>query len=154
MRGNLTGVTSGEELIKSFTFDATNRMTMSSGVKDGIRKRADYRYNGLGQRVGQRVYENENINPEKEIYYTLDLTRQYHNLLNLKDNITDKEQIYYWDMNVVSMEENEAYCYYLQDDLGSPMQLLDEEGLIMETYGFDEFGVELPTDNILAVNAK
>ena len=127
---------------------------MSSGVKDGIRKRADYRYNGLGQRVGQRVYENENINPEKEIYYTLDLTRQYHNLLNLKDNITDKEQIYYWDMNVVSMEENEAYCYYLQDDLGSPMQLVDEEGLIIETYGFDEFGMELPTDDNLAVNAN
>ena len=127
---------------------------MSSGIKDGIRKRADYRYNGLGQRVGQRVYENDNMNPEKEMQYTIDITRQYHNLLNLKDNITDKDQIYYWDMNVAVMEENEAYSYYLQDYLGSPMQLLDEEGLIMETYGFDEFGVELPTDNIMAVNAN
>ena len=52
------------------------------------------------------------------------------------------------------MEEDEAYSYYLQDDLGSPMQLLDEEGLVMETYGFDEFGVELPTDNILEVNVN
>lgn len=154
MRGNLTGVIRGEELIKSFTFDATNRMSMSSGVKDGIRKRADYRYNGLGQRVGQRVYAEESINPEKEIHYTLDLTRQYHNLLNLKDGITDKEQTYYWDMNVAAMEEDEAYSYYLQDDLGSPMQLLDEEGLVMETYGFDEFGVELPTDNFPGANSQ
>jgi len=154
MRGNLIGVTRGEELIKSFTFDATNRMTMSSGVKDGIRKRADYRYNGLGQRVGQNVYENNSINSEKEIRYTIDLTRQYHNLLNLKDDIAGKDQTYYWDMNVVSMEENEAYSYYLQDDLGSPMQLVDEDGLIMETYGFDEFGMELPTDNILAINVN
>ena len=57
-------------------------------------------------------------------------------------------------MNVAVMEKDEAYCYYLQDDLGSPMQLLDEEGLVMETYGFDEFGTELPTDNIIAVNAN
>ena len=34
------------------------------------------------------------------------------------------------------------------------MQLLDEEGHIMQIYGFDEFGVELPTDDILAVNAN
>ena len=52
------------------------------------------------------------------------------------------------------MEENEAYCYYLQDDLGSPMQLVDEDGLIMETYGFDEFGMELSIDNIVQVNAN
>lgn len=34
-------------------------------------------------------------------------------------------------------------CYFLQDDLGSPMQLVDEEGDIRETYGFDEFGLDL-----------
>ena len=34
------------------------------------------------------------------------------------------------------------------------MKLLDEEGHIMQIYGFDEFGVELPTDDILAVNAN
>lgn len=41
------------------------------------------------------------------------------------------------------MEEDGRDSYYLQDDLGSPMQLMGEEGEIRETYGFDEFGLKL-----------
>lgn len=41
------------------------------------------------------------------------------------------------------MEEDGTDSYYLQDDLGSPMQLLDEAGKVRETYGFDEFGRNL-----------
>ena len=34
-------------------------------------------------------------------------------------------------------------AYYLQDELGSPIRLLDEEGNMRETYGYDEFGQDL-----------
>ena len=34
-------------------------------------------------------------------------------------------------------------AYYLQDELGSPIRLLDEEGNMRETYGYDEFGQNL-----------
>ena len=34
-------------------------------------------------------------------------------------------------------------AYYLQDELGSPIHLLDEEGNMRENYGYDEFGQDL-----------
>ncbi|MBD5537829.1 MAG: hypothetical protein HDQ99_19695, partial [Lachnospiraceae bacterium] len=40
-------------------------------------------------------------------------------------------------------EEAGHDSYYLQDDLGSPMLLADEEGEIRESYAFDEFGQSL-----------
>ena len=44
------------------------------------------------------------------------------------------------------MEEAGRDSYYLQDDLGSPMQLVGENGEIRESYGFDEFGQPLHDD--------
>lgn len=154
-RGNLTAVSRGEEQFKAFTFDAANRMHSAFEIKDGIGTRAEYTYNAFGNRVGQDIYSIEPgnsvpemagqkpQNPEQQIYYTIDLTRQYHNLLVSEDKAEQKEQTFYWDGNVAAMEENERDSYYLQDDLGSPMQLVDEEGKIRETYGFDEFGLNI-----------
>ena len=80
---------------------------------------------------------------ERQIRYTLDVTRHYHNLLKLEEGQGRKDQTFYWDGNVAAMEEDGLESYYLQDDLGSPMQLLDENGEIRESYGFDEFGMSL-----------
>ena len=154
-RGNLISVIRGEEQFKAFTFDAANRMHSAYEVKDGTGTWVEYTYNAFGNRIGQNIYsvEADNSipkaagqkpqNPEQQIYYTLDLTRQYHNLLMSEDKAEQKEQTFYWDGNVAAMEEDETDSYYLQDDLGSPMQLMDEEGEIRETYGFDEFGLNL-----------
>ena len=38
---------------------------------------------------------------------------------------------------------NIPHAYYLQDDLGSPVRLLDGDGTVKETYGYDEFGQDL-----------
>ena len=61
-----------------------------------------------------------------------------------------------WDGNVAGMREEKNgqngwsnlsdhpdTSYYLQDELGSPIRLLDEEGNMRETYGYDEFGQDL-----------
>ena len=172
-RGNLTEVSQGTELLKQFSFDATNRMSESMGVVDGILKRAGYEYNGLGQRVGQKIWNVGTANglgtiqryklgqeqqrkvqqpiqpenPEQSLRYTLDLTKQYHNLLHLSEAQSGKNQTFYWDGNVTAMEEAGEESFYLQDDLGSPMELLDAEGEIREAYGYDEFGVSLMTQN-------
>ena len=154
-RGNLTAVSRGEELLKLFTFDAANRMSSAIQIKEGVEKRAEYRYNVFGNRTGQDIYSREigsgipdisrkePENPEQQIRYTLDLTRQYHNLLMLEDSVGQRDQTFYWDGNVAAMEEAGQDSYYLQDDLGSPMQLLDENGGIRESYGYDEFGRSL-----------
>lgn len=154
-RGNLTEVSQEEQLLKQFTFDAANRMTESIGVLDGSIKKAGYEYNGLGQRVGQNIWRMNKIqeagittarvpaDPEQSIRYILDMTKQYHNLLQLEDAKHSKNQTFYWSGNVVSMEEAGEKSYYLQDDVGTPIGLLDGTGTMREAYGYDEFGISL-----------
>ena len=120
-----------------------------------MKKRAEYSYNGLGQRIGQSIYNNETPvnmaepisklpqNPEQRFRYVLDVTKQYNNLMMSEDDMEKTEQTFFWDANVAVMEEGGRNSYYLQDDLGSPMQLVDEAGEIREAYGFDEFGLSL-----------
>ena len=141
-RGNLLSVTSGEEVLRAYGFDAANQMNSSMGMTDGQIKKAVYQYNGLGHRMEQSIAAGDAA-PEQTIRYTLDLTRQYHNLLQKTEN--NEEQTYFWDGNVTGMEEEGREHFYFQDDLGSPMRLADEAGRSEETYGFDEFGNDIRT---------
>ena len=141
-RGNLLSVTSGEEVIKAYGFDAANQMSSSMGRTDGTIQKAVYQYNGLGHRMGQSIATGDAA-PARTIRYTLDLTRQYHNLLQKTGSGLD--QTYFWDGNVAGMEEEGTDYFYFQDDLGSPMRLTDETGRSEEAYGFDEFGNDIRT---------
>ena len=141
-RGNLLSVTSGEEVLRAYGFNAANQMNSSMGMTDGQIKKAVYQYNGLGHRMEQSIAAGDAA-PEQTIRYTLDVTRQYHNLLQKTEN--NVEQTYFWDGNVTGMEEEGREHFYFQDDLGSPMRLADEAGRSEETYGFDEFGNDIRT---------
>ena len=77
----------------------------------------------------------------KKIQYTIDLTRSYHNLLQKEED--GNTQSYLWDRNMAAMEEEGHGSYYMQDDLGSPLLLADEEGEIRESYAFNEFDQSL-----------
>lgn len=154
-RGNLATVSRGGRLLRAYTFDAANRMTGALQVSDGLERRVGYTYDAFGNRTGQEVYgrrpgndtpganRGEPWDPEQQVRYTIDLTRQYHNLLETVDGSGKEGQVFYWDGNVVAMEGAGRNSYYLQDDLGSPMLLLGEDGGIREGYGFDEFGQDL-----------
>ena len=141
-RGNLLSVTSGEGVLRAYGFDAANQMSSSKGMTDGTIQKAVYQYNGLGHRMGQNIATGDAA-PARTIRYTLDLTRQYHNLLQKTGNGPD--QTYFWDGNVAGMEEEGRDHFYFQDDLGSPMRLTDETGRSEEAYGFDEFGNDIWT---------
>ena len=134
--------TSGEEILKAYGFDAANQMSSSMGRTDGTIQKAVYQYNGLGHRMGQSIVTGDAA-PARTIRYTLDLTRQYHNLLQKTGSGPD--QTYFWDGNVAGMEEEGRDHFYFQDDLGSPMRLTDETGRSEEAYGFDEFGNDIRT---------
>ena len=134
--------TSGEEILKAYGFDAANQMSSSMGRTDGTIQKAVYQYNGLGHRMGQSIVTGDAA-PARTIRYTLDLTRQYHNLLQKTGSGPD--QTYFWDGNVAGMEEEGRDHFYFQDDLGSPMRLMDEAGRSEEAYGFDEFGNDIRT---------
>ena len=54
-RGNLLSVTSGEEVLRAYGFDAANQMNSCMGMTDGQIKKAVYQYNGLGHRMEQSI---------------------------------------------------------------------------------------------------
>ncbi|MDE7434821.1 MAG: hypothetical protein K2N01_03210 [Lachnospiraceae bacterium] len=157
-RGNLTAVSRGEELLQTFTYDTANRMSSAVQSENGVEKHIEYKYNAFGKRIELEIFSGGSdngiprnmhpgrISPNRKIHYTTDLTREYHNLLLSESEEKQEKQIFYWDGNVSSMEEEGRYSFYLQDDLGSPMQFMDEQGGIRETYGFDEFGRSLVHD--------
>ncbi len=47
---------------------------------------------------------------------------------------------------MLQKEEAENICYYFQDELGSPIRLMDKNGELAESYGYDEFGQDLYRD--------
>ncbi len=130
-RGNLTGEYQDGELLHGYVFNSMNRLGKAWNAQD---EEAEYFYNALGQRTGR----NADGEPEE---YLLDLTKPYHNLLGLQKG--KQKQTFYYDFGVALMEEGgKTARYALSDDLGSPLRVLHRNGH-GDTYGYDEFGVEL-----------
>ena len=164
-RGNLIREEVEGGLIHGYEYGAMNRLSKSWNDKG---QEAFYLYNGLGQRTGKSVNEDEED-------YLLDLTKGYHNLLGIQKE--ESGQRFYFDGNVTAMEETggrriaggrnagerirPAYGatenrrtafsglhYYMQDELGSPLRVSGyrkKEGSFIGrseylTYGYDEFG--------------
>ena len=92
-RGNLTAILENGAWKKRYVYGAMNRL---EEAVDAAGKQARYQYNGLGHRVGKQEgvlpkEKLEKLDPQRrvgmeignsrQITYTLDLTRQYYNLL-------------------------------------------------------------------------
>ena len=164
--GNKTGITKERRGLEResgqyrYGYDALGRL--SEIQKDGeIQYR--YGYDAFGNRTwkeesGERKQEGvlpkeklEKLDPQRrvgmeignsrQITYTLDLTRQYYNLLERTEE--SQSQRYFWDGNVAAYEENGERNYYLQDELGSPLRIEDSAGTIKESYGYGAFGEDL-----------
>ena len=171
-RGNLSLILENGDIKNRYLYGALNRLEQAV---NGRGEAAAYEYNGLGHRVGKASgamegmagmqngpsdailnrtdvmdplsrLEEQAIRPETRIEYTIDLTRQYHNLLQKEED--GNTQSYLWDGNVAGMREDmgTASHYYFQDELGSPVRLMDKNGELTESYGYDEFGQELYRD--------
>ena len=121
-RGNLSLIMENGALKNRYTYGTLNRLEQAVNGKG---ETASYQYNGLGYRTGKSVRESE-PSPERQIQYTIDLMRQYYNLLQKEESGT--AQTYLWDGNAAGMADSTDYRYYLQDDLGSPIRLLDGSG--------------------------
>ena len=154
-RGNLTRITENGQMTQQYVYGALNRL---EEAVNGAGKAAKYQYNGLGHRVGKAegtlskgplegldprngIKAGTEIGNWNQIRYTIDLTREYHNLLEKTEG--EKRQTYFWDGNVTSYEENGRQSYYLQDELGSPIRIEDETGEVRESYGYGAFGEDL-----------
>lgn len=144
-RGNLSKVIRDGTVKNRYVYGALNRLEEAVNVAG---ETAKYQYHGLGHRVGKEIsldptkqLSGQSQKPDSRIDYLIDLTREYHNLLEkTEDGIS---QTYFWDGNVAAFEESGKRSYYLQDELGSPLRIEDESGLTRETYGYGAFGEDL-----------
>lgn len=132
-RGNLISINSNSQGRKKFVYGDTNRL---ESVVNESGECAEYEYNSLGYRISKSVDSN------MLEQYTIDLTRQYNNLL-----VTQSEsgaQDYIWDNEIVYINNRSDHrnLYCAVDDLGSPMRLLDGS-ITEEIYEYDSFGQEI-----------
>ncbi|SFU67407.1 DUF6531 domain-containing protein [Butyrivibrio sp. INlla21] len=130
-RGNISQSIVNDVVEKTFIYDATNMLVK---VTDSIKGEALYSYNGIGKRVSA-------INPTENIEYMLDLTREYHNLL--ERSVNDQVEIYTYDDNVISMSKHDNDYYYMLDELGTGMYLTGTDGSVLSAFAYDEFGRSL-----------
>ena len=156
-RGNLSQIAANGQIKNQYLYGALNRLEQAINGKG---EAAKYQYNGLGHRVGKEIgkenfqtindgldpikqLHNQTVSPEKQIQYTIDFTKEYHNLLQKEED--SHAQTFLWDGNVVGMLEGErgSARYYLQDELGSPIRLIGVDGELTNSYGYDEFGQDL-----------
>ena len=165
-RGNLIQTLENGTIKNQYIYGAINRLEKAVNGKG---EAASYQYNGLGCRVGKQEgraadihrlgdsldplnqLEEQKLDPVKDIRYTIDLTRGYHNLLEKaecreqEDSVQNHTQTYLWDGNVASFygENADTPQYYLQDELGSPVRIEGVDGNLVQSYGYDEFGCDL-----------
>lgn len=155
-RGNLVQTLKNGVIRNQYIYGALNRLEHTINAEG---KSAGYIYNGLGHRVGQDIgtgkdfygaemlnplcqLNMQELNPEERIQYTIDLTRDYNNLLQMRSE--KKEQSYFWDGFIAGYTEGDSQeitDFYLLDELSSPLRLADREGNIREAYGYNEFGI-------------
>lgn len=156
-RGNLTAVLYGLEESNRYTYDETNRLAAAFNNKG---QAARYNYDGLGNRIGRHEFDVSVLEsdrglqaemllmeqPKRETDYLLDLTRNYHNLLEKTETTGDSmgSQTYVWDNNnVLFLTEREHGYIILQDELGSTVRLTGIQDKHQTIYGYDEFGQDL-----------
>lgn len=140
-RGNLVSVFEDERQIQEFIYNAAGRLVRFENDEGD---KAAYQYDGLGNRVSilQSFADSSEYNAKEEtIYYILDLTKSYNNvLIRDKDGVS---QDFIWDSRLLGMVSEGNRYQYLEDAVGSTTQVLDEEGKSRFVYSYDEFGNDL-----------
>ncbi|MBR3307987.1 MAG: hypothetical protein IKI75_12140 [Lachnospiraceae bacterium] len=136
-RGNLSSVTKNGVKEHEYVFGAINRLERAS---DQTGAYATYGYNGLGSRVAKKEYASGGLT--SDISYVNDLTLGCHNLLSSCENGRKRQYVY--DFGPIGiMNDGTGAASLLHDDLGSVLRMVDANGNITESYGYDEFGCDL-----------
>jgi RHS repeat-associated protein len=122
----------GNEFIGSKTFeynyDGYNRLSI---VKDPMKRFTEYSYNNLGLRSNKKI-GNEEIN----YLYNGDqiVLETYKDGLIKAKNIRGRNLIY--------RQVNEKELYYLHNERGDVIKLLDDKGSLVKNYEYDPYGNE------------
>lgn len=133
-RGNLISFIKNGKETYSYEFDEKNRLANFTD-NDGLSVK--YEYNGLGFRIGKSS-DKRKTGVYDKTKYVIDLTSGYNNLL--RKETSSGGQNYIWDENLAGTWDNNGKRYFWLDDLGSPIRYLANNGTVLESYSYDEFG--------------
>ena len=111
LNGNLISVNTNGSLTDTYDYDIAGHLIRAN--------EKEFQYNGIGSKVS-----------DSDGNYVLDLTKRFHNILKKDDHN------YLWDQSILGQEDS----FYLQDELGSPMRRMSEDGALLDSYSYDEFG--------------
>ena len=154
-RGNLREAYHNHELVHQYGYGIFNRLESVFDYKKQIGAR--YEYNGLGQRIGQRIgaatspfkppqlgsevtsLGEISLNLVSEIEDILDITKPHGNLLQRRKN---QEVIsFIWDDQLLFAESLEiGVQHYFHDERNSPIRICGDSGFETGIYRYDEFG--------------
>ncbi|WP_338672271.1 RHS repeat-associated core domain-containing protein [Listeria seeligeri] len=142
-RGNLLEKRVQEEVDSTYTFDARNHLAKITQA--GMQ--SQFVYNGLGSRVERQKYDLDKPQLLASEKMLNDYTKTDHHLLTSQTE--EGHQNYFWDNETILgaiSAEKEVEQFYLDDQLGSPIRLI-ENGNVQATYGYDTFGSPLSQTN-------
>jgi len=152
-RGNMTHTYQGDQLLNQYQFGALDRLESAFNYEQNLG--ATYTYNGFGHRIGKTEgtplepisqitkLMDMVLSPTRQIDDVVDLTRDYHNLLERKEN--GNATAYTFDMGMLSAIGKQGHLNYLHDDLGSPVRLVGGASSEQDVFAYDEFGTQFGT---------
>lgn len=141
-RGNLTKIQENGQIINEYFFDSRNRLRHAANLNG---EKAKYDYNGLGFRTSRT--KTTEYNSIQQINYVLDQSKVYNNLLEIESNYDNMPtRAIAWDIDPVLINESDNTYSYFNDEMGSPMRLLNSTGDIAETKAYDAFGLEITSE--------
>lgn len=121
--------------VNTYEYDSANRLVW---WERGTGERGGFGYNGLGDRLWQDTYQNENRTSYSE--YTLDLN------IGLTQVLFDGTTTYTYGLGRISQQSGTTPEYFLGDALGSVRQMTDQAGGITFARNYDPYGVVTYTD--------
>jgi RHS repeat-associated protein len=134
-QGNLTEVKAAGKTQASYTFDSTNML--SKAVTD--KGSAEYKYDGQGNRINTKLAVDKTV--MSDIDYIIDAETAYNDIVMAVDSVSGKESSYTYGEDHISVETAEIINYYVNNEINSVTDILDDSGKVQNTINYNEFGV-------------
>lgn len=141
-RGNLIQILENNKKKIGYQYDAANRVASFQSGKTQVK----YFYNGMGQRVGaeRKMAAGAEDCVVSRRDYIPDLTRGYHNMLQERREEAGSKEIsvknYLWDDGLIVLDSDSIHQYVLKDEMDTPIRLFYNNGNLIESNDYDEFG--------------
>jgi RHS repeat-associated protein len=157
LRGNLVKTTNENKVTGQYTFDATNKLVTAVNNKG---EKSTFTYDGFGRRVGMNYDENPSGKKVTELNYLHDVTKPYDNVLMISSNNKDEtSKKYTYGLEMLSVDTSKFNGksnrnYYLHDELGSTIGLVNEKGNAQAEFYYDEFGRPVKSNPLQSIDNK